>query len=59
MDLKRQFAESELSYGQDPDEWMMNLDYTRNRLRGMKSMMEDDDYIGHVLSHLTSDYRSL
>ncbi len=59
MDLKRQFAESELSYGQDPDEWMMNLDYTRNRLWGMKSMMEDDDYIGHVLSNLTSDYSEL
>ncbi len=26
VDLKRQFAESKLSYGQDPDEWMMNLD---------------------------------
>ncbi len=33
---------------------MMNLDYTKNRLRGMKSMMEDDDYIGHVLSNLTT-----
>ncbi|CAM9438061.1 unnamed protein product, partial [Chrysoparadoxa australica] len=59
VELKQEFASSTLLRGQDPDEWMVELEHIRSRLRGMGARMEDDDVIAHVLTHLTAEYSEL
>ncbi len=45
-----------LKRGQDPDEWLLELELSRIRLEDMGSKMKDEDYIAHVLNNLTKDY---
>ncbi len=59
VELKRQFTEMLLKRGQNPDEWFLKLDHLRNRLQAMKSSIQDEDYVAHVLSNLMNEYSEL
>ncbi|CAM9890236.1 unnamed protein product, partial [Chrysoparadoxa australica] len=59
VELKREFASKDMEVSQDPDEYFMELEYLRMRLKAMNSIIEDDDMIAHVLSHLPDNYSEL
>ncbi len=59
IELKKQFTQKVMKNGQDPNEWLMELDHLRNRLQAMKSSIQDEDYIIHILSNLTQEYSEL
>ncbi|CAM9918251.1 unnamed protein product, partial [Chrysoparadoxa australica] len=59
IELKREFASKVLEKGQDPDEWLVELEHLRRRLESMGSAVADEDMIAHVLSHLTAEYSEL
>ncbi len=59
MELKQKFANSKLRRGQDPDEWLLELELLRIRLANMGSLIADEDFITHVINNLTQDYSEL
>ncbi|CAM9889349.1 unnamed protein product, partial [Chrysoparadoxa australica] len=59
VELKREFAAKDMEDTQDPDEYFMELEYLRLRLKAMNSIIDDDDVIAHVLSHLPASYSEL
>ncbi len=59
LELKLNFCNLKLQRGQDPDEWLLQLDLLRIHLEDMGSKMTDEDYIAHVLNNLTPDYSEL
>ncbi len=59
IELKKQFTQKIMKNGQDPDEWFMELDHLRNSLQAMNSLIQDEDYITHILSNLTDEYSEL
>ncbi len=58
IELKKQFAQNKMNK-QDPDERFMQLDHLRNRLHSMKSTIQDEDYVAHILSNLAEEYSEL
>ncbi len=59
MELKLKFSSLKLLGGQDPDEWLLELDLLRIRLDEMGSPVTDEDFIAHVLNNLTPEYSEL
>ncbi len=59
VELKRQFNELVMTDGQEPDDWFMEMDHLRNRLQAMESIIQDEDYVAHVLTNLTNEYSEL
>ncbi len=59
MELKLKFSSLKLLGGQDPDEWLLELDLLRIRLDEMGSPVTEEDLIAHVLNNLTPEYSEL
>ncbi len=59
MELKLKFSSLKLQRGQDPDEWLLQLDLLRIRLEDMGSPITNEDFTTHVIYNLTPDYSEL
>jgi len=60
LELKKDFQESDLEYGEDPDEWIADLSYLREEMGKISvsgaSTVTETDMILHILSNLPSQY---
>ncbi|KAK1742717.1 hypothetical protein QTG54_006314 [Skeletonema marinoi] len=60
LELKKDFQESGLEYGEDPDEWIADLSYLREEMGKISvsgaSTVTETDMILHILSNLPSQY---
>ena len=54
--LDKQFRDSSLKKGQDPEVWITNLEDIRVRLDDMGSSISENQFMIHVLNNLTQDY---
>ncbi len=59
VQLKREFAGCRPQRGQDPDMWLMELEYIRQRLDKMDCKMQEEDLIAHIVSNLGKEYDQL
>ncbi len=59
VELKKKFADSRLSIGADPDEWITDLELIRQQLLNLKYKMSDEDLIIHILNNMTKEYENL
>ena len=59
VELKKEFNNSKLIKGQDPDEWIMELERIKQILEDMNHVIQDEDLKIHVLNNLTPDYETL
>jgi hypothetical protein len=55
--LEKQFRESRLKKGKDPDVWITNLEELRDRIQEMGSSMTDDQFLVHILNNLSKEYK--
>jgi len=53
---KREYDLSRIKPGQDPDEWITNLEEQRARLKEMNFNITDEDFEIHVLNNLSDAY---
>jgi hypothetical protein len=44
---------------QDPDEWFTELEYLKQRLKGVKVNIEESELIAHILNNLPNNYSEL
>ena len=56
VQLKREFAQSTLIKGNDPNEWISILETLRCKLKGLKSDISEEGMLIHILNNLTMDY---
>ena len=60
LELKKEFQECDLEYGDDPDEWIADLSYLREEMGKISvsgaSTVTETDMILHILSNLPSQY---
>eukprot|EP00984_Skeletonema_dohrnii_P027906 scaffold17628_cov128-Skeletonema_dohrnii-CCMP3373.AAC.2 len=60
LELKKDFQESDLEYGEDPNEWIADLSYLREEMGKISvigaSTVTETDMILHILSNLPSQY---
>jgi hypothetical protein len=56
VELKKEFASSKLSGGEDPDLWIDNLEYIRSQLKSLKHTVTDDDLMIHVINNVPKEY---
>ncbi len=59
VQLKREYTRCKLPNGKDPDIWLMELEYMKQRLGKLGSEVEEGDLIAHILSNLGKDYEQL
>ncbi len=59
VQLKREYTRCKLPKGKDPDIWLMELEYMKQRLGKLGSEVEEEDLIAHILSNLGKDYEQL
>ncbi len=59
VQLKRELAGCRLKRGQDPEVWLMDLEYIRMRLEKMNCKMQEEDLVAHIVSNLGRDYDQL
>ncbi len=59
VQLKREYASCKLGKGQDPDMWLIELEYIKRRLLKMGSKIEEEDFIAHIVSNLGKEYDQL
>jgi gag-polypeptide of LTR copia-type len=58
--LKKEFQNSQLSsVDQDPDIWITELELMRKRLKTLKVIIEDEDFVMQVINNLPMEYDSL
>ena len=58
--LKKEFHDSRLEdAATDPDEWIADLERIRQRLKALKSEINEDDFIIHILNNLPIKYENL
>lgn len=53
---KHEYDQSRIKPGQDPDEWITNLEEQRARLKEMNFNITDEDFEIHVLNNLSDAY---
>jgi len=60
LELKKEFQECDLEYGDDPNEWIADLSYLREEMGKISvsgaSTVTETDMILHILSNLPSQY---
>ena len=54
--LKKEFGNSKLSKGEDPDEWITGLEDLRVKIKDAGSDMTDEDFIIHIINNVTEEY---
>ena len=55
-DLKKEFQERHLEVGEDPDEWILDLERINFRLeRDFKKKIDEDDMTIHILNNIDGD----
>ena len=55
-DLKKEFQERHLEVGEDPDEWILDLERINFRLeRDFKKKIDEDDMMIHILNNIDGD----
>jgi gag-polypeptide of LTR copia-type len=54
--MKREFTESRLDSGQDPDQWIQNLELVIRRLQILGNTMSDMDLMIRILHNLPNEY---
>jgi gag-polypeptide of LTR copia-type len=61
MQVKKEFHTNGLSEGQDPDEWISELERQRQRIKKIKPAMaiSDDELVIHILTNLTKEYDNI
>jgi hypothetical protein len=60
VELKREFTCCKMKSGTtDPDAWFMELEYIRQRLKGVNAPVSDEDVIAHVLCNIDEKYSEL
>ena len=60
VELKHEFAESKLENKyDDPDEWITSLERIVQKLQRMKSSMDEEDLLIHILNNLPEAYESI
>ena len=61
MELKREFHNSSLTKGQDPDQWIVTLESLRRRLKiDYQNDISDEDLVFHIVEHIPKKgYESL
>ena len=57
--MKREFAQSELDLGQDPEQWIQSLELKRRRLQISGYTISEMDLMIHILQNLTKDYENV
>jgi gag-polypeptide of LTR copia-type len=55
---KQEFAETRLLSGQDPDQWIQNLELVQRRLQILGRTMSDIDCMIHILYNLPNAYKT-
>jgi hypothetical protein len=58
-ELKSEFHETVLGNGQDPYEWISDLEHKRWRLNEMKAPVSDVDFLIHLITNLTEEYNMI
>jgi Reverse transcriptase (RNA-dependent DNA polymerase)/gag-polypeptide of LTR copia-type len=58
VNTRKEFTNSKLESGRDPDEWFVDLEYLRNRMVTMGSEIGDDEYLAHVINNLPKEYET-
>ncbi len=58
MELKTKFANMKLKSGQNPDDWLLDLELLKIRLAEMGSIIADEDLITHIIN-MTPEYSEL
>ena len=46
------------SFNKDPDEWLMNLENLKWKLKGMGHEVSDEDMMVHILHNLPKEYEN-
>ena len=56
VELRGEFGKCFLQAKKNPDEWFDELDRLRQRLLQVKTPIDDEDMIIHIMNHLPSEY---
>ena len=59
VELKKEFNDSSLSTGEDPEVWISDLERVRQRLKLLKIEISEEDMVIHVLNNLPREYENL
>jgi hypothetical protein len=54
--MEKQFRQSALKKGQDPDVWITELEDYRMKLDELGSSISENQFIFHILNNMTADY---
>ena len=58
-DTKREFTESSLSSGEDPDVWITELERKRFLLKEMKAPVSEIDMLIHIVTNIPEEYETI
>ena len=58
VQLRLEFQQTSLGEDEDPDEWITKLELIRRRLKNLKVIIGDEEFILHILNNLPPAYES-